>query len=248
MPEDYGKWVLSIKEVLVLLLLVLTGGTAAGWLFFGNVTVGAAAGVLCLVFLPKYKNWRIEKRRRELLIQFRDLLYSVASSVSVGRSMTQALEESLNFWNGMYDENDLIIMEVKAMLQRIKNSNEKDVDVLKDFAQRSGLPDVADFVSVYECCKSSGANLVQAINRAAAIIGDRIALERELHTMMAQKQFESRIVMAAPFLLLLFLKILSPEYLLPLTASEEGRAISLMALGLTGAACLMMERVNQVEI
>ena len=25
MPEDYGKWVLSIKEVLVLLLLVLTG-------------------------------------------------------------------------------------------------------------------------------------------------------------------------------------------------------------------------------
>ena len=66
--------------------------------------------------------------------------------------------------------------------------------------------------------------------------------------MMAQKQFESRIVMAAPFLLLLFFKIFSPEYLLPLTASEEGRAISLMALGLTGAACLMMERVNRVDI
>ena len=49
MPEDYGKWVLSIKEVLVLLLLVLTGGTAAGWLFFDNVTVGAAAGVLKLL-------------------------------------------------------------------------------------------------------------------------------------------------------------------------------------------------------
>ena len=60
------------------------------------------------------KNWRIEKRRRELLIQFRDLLYSVASSVSVGRSMTQALEESLNFWNGMYDENDLIITDLLA--------------------------------------------------------------------------------------------------------------------------------------
>ena len=126
-------------------------------------------------------------------------------------------------------------------------ANVKSIPIT-DFAQRSGLPDVADFVSVYECCKSSGANLVQAINRAAAIIGDRIALERELHTMMAQKQFESRIVMAAPFLLLLFFKIFSPEYLLPLTASEEGRAISLMALGLTGAACLMMERVNRVDI
>ena len=44
---------------------------------------------------------------------------------------------------------------------------------------------------------------------------------------------------AVLFLLLLFLKILSPEYLLPLTASEEGRAISLMALGLTGAAVLL---------
>ena len=39
MPEDYGKWVLSIKEVLVLLLLVLTGGTAVGWLFFDSLAV-----------------------------------------------------------------------------------------------------------------------------------------------------------------------------------------------------------------
>lgn len=248
MPEDYGKWVLSIKEVLVLLLLVLTGGTAVGWLFFDSLTVGAAAGVLCLFFLPKYKNWRIDKRRRELLLQFRDLLYSAASSVSVGRSMTQALEESLTFWKGMYDENDLIILEVRNMLKRITVSNENDVEVLKDFARRSGLPDVADFVSVYECCKSSGANLVQAINRAATVIGDRIELEKELHTMMAQKQFESRIVMASPFLLLLFLKLLSPEYLLPLTASAEGRGVSLLSLGLIGTACLMMERVTKVEI
>ena len=180
MPEDYGKWVLSIKEVLVLLLLVLTGGTAVGWLFFDSLSVGAAAGVLCLFFLPKYKNWRIDKRRRELLLQFRDLLYSAASSVSVGRSMTQALEESLTFWKGMYDENDLIILEVRNMLKRITVSNENDVEVLKDFARRSGLPDVADFVSVYECCKSSGANLVQAINRAATVIGDRIELEKAL--------------------------------------------------------------------
>ncbi len=247
MLEDYGKWDLSIKEILFLLLLILAGGMLVGWLFFDSAAVGIAAGAVCLVFLPRYQAWQIEKRRGVLRVQFRDLLYSVSSSISVGRNLAQALEESLVFWKNLYHEDDLIVREVKGMLQRISESNEKDVDVLKDFAQRSGLSEVMDFAGVYENCKTSGADLIQAVNRASSVIGDRITLERELHFILAQKQFECRIVMASPFLLLLFLKIFSPEYLLPLQKTMEGRCISLFALGLIGAASLMLERGMKIE-
>ncbi len=248
MLPDYGKWVLSIHEIILIPAVLLSGGLTAGWLFFDNGAAGIGAGTLGLLFLPEYKAWRISRRRRELLVQFRDLLYSLASSISVGRNLPQALEESLAFWKGTYSEHDLIIIEVNAMVRRMKNSNSNDVMVLKDFGVRSGLPDIMDFAGVYENCKTSGANLVQAVSRAASIIGDRIALEQELHTILAQKQFECRVVMASPFLLLLFLKILSPEYLLPLTESVEGRLISLFSLCLVGTACFMMERVMKVEI
>ena len=244
---DYGKWDLSSKDIVVLTFCSLSAGLAVGWLFYDSLRIASALTLTGFLMVPYYKKRQIEQRRQVLLLQFRDVLYSIASSVSVGRSMGQALEESITFWNGTYSDDDLIIRELRVMVRCMKESNTSDVDVLKDFARRSGLTDVSDFAGVYESCKGSGANLVQAVNRAAMVIGDRITLERELKTLMAQKKFESRIVMGSPFAVLLFLKILSPEYLLPLTATSQGRMISTAALFLIGLACLMMERVNRFE-
>lgn len=229
--------------------LALTGGMAVGWLFYDSLRVG---GVLAAVVFPvlkgRYVRWRISRRKQQFLLQFRDLLYSVASSVSVGRSMALALEESITFWQGTYTPKDDIMVELNAMVRQMKESNARDLDVLWDLAERSGLPDVTDFVLVYENCRASGGDLIKAIDRATGIIGDKIGLERELHTLMAQKRFEGRIVMISPFLLMLLLKIVSPGYLAPLTASTQGYMVSTFALGLIGAACFLTERVNHFEI
>ena len=249
MSENYAVWKLSLYDAVVLLAGSAAGGMAVGWLFYDSVKLGMTAALILLIFMkPRYIRWQISRRQQELLLQFRDLLYSVASSVSVGRSMGQALEESLEFWKGTYSEKDLIMQETAGMVRRMKETGERDVEVLKDFAQRSGLQDVYDFVMVYENCRGSGANLVQAVDRAAAIIGDKIALEKELHSLMAQKQFEGRIIMVSPFVLMLFLKISSPGFLAPLTGSMEGYLVSSLALGLILVAILMMERVNRVDI
>lgn len=248
MSADYGKWVLSLHDVILLFGIAAGCGTAAGWLFYDSAVLGAGTGVLCLLLIPKYKEWRIQQRKRELLLQFRDLLYSISSSITVGRSMRQALEESITFWQGTCSEQDMMIQELKFMVRRMEESNETDVEVLRDFARRSGLPDVEDFVGVYENCKGTGASLITALNRAAAVIGDKITLERELHVLMAQKRFESRIVMISPFAVLFLLKMMSPEYLLPLTETSQGRAVSTVVLLLIAAACMVMERVMRFEI
>ena len=58
------------------------------------------------------------------------------------------MEESVDFWKATYEENDYIMQELAYMNGRIEKSGEKDIDVLRDFARRSGLEDVDDFVSV----------------------------------------------------------------------------------------------------
>lgn len=244
---DYAKWDLSLRDCLNLAAAAAAGGLAVGWLFYDNLIIGLASAAVCIVFIPKYKEWKIQNRQKELLLQFRDFLYSAASSVSAGRNMTQAMEEALQFWEGTYSQEDMIMQELQAMVRKIRESNTGEAEVFRDFAERSGLEDIMDFVMVYESCRGSGANLVQAVNRAASVIGDKITLERELHVMMAQKKFESRIIMGAPFVMLFFLKLFSPEYLLPLTVTSQGRMISTIALFLIGIACVMMERVNHFE-
>ncbi|MGN1415174.1 MAG: type II secretion system F family protein [Anaerovoracaceae bacterium] len=248
MCRNYGIWDFSLPDLILVLSASLAAGTATGWLFYDRLEIGLwLSGALFLMAKPRYIRWQLQRRQRILLLQFRDVLYSISSAVSVGRSMEQALEESMEFWKGTYDENDLIMRELAAMVRQMKEGNERDLDVLKDFSRRSGLQDISDFVMVYENCRASGADLVKAIDRATGIIGDRIDLERELHTLMAQKQFEGRIILLSPFVLLLFLKISSPGFLDPLTASSAGRMLSTAALGLIAVSALWMERVNRVD-
>lgn len=248
MPLYYDSMDLSDKEIRIFAVCATGAGMSLGLLFYDSPVAGLITSLLLVLFFPAYKKRLVEKRKGELLIQFRDMLYSVSASVSAGRNMEQAMEESISFWSATYTEEDYIIKELKYMTGRIKSSNEKDTVVLRDFAERSGLEDVADFVSVYESCRSAGGNLAQAINRATTIIGDKITLDKELNNLMAQKVFESRVVTGAPVVLMLFLRLASPEYLEPMFTTEQGRMITTFALLLMAGALIMMERINHIEI
>ncbi len=248
MPIDYENWDLSTKELMIISLGVLAGGMGIGWLFFENLKFGLLFAVAIIPAKNRYKAWMIKKRKDKLRLEFKDLLYSIASSVSVGRSMTQAMKESLEFWKGTYSDTDYIMIELSHMIQVIESGNERDVVVLKDFAGRSGAPDICDFVAVYENCRQSGADLVKAIDKASEMIGEKIRLERELVTLLSQKKFEGKVITMAPFGLMLCLRMIAPDYLAPLTTSPTGYFISMLALALIAAAYILMERINCIEI
>lgn len=248
MQKSSDNLALSDKEIRIFAAGAACAGMVTGLLFYDSPAAGILLTAAMIFFFPLYKKSLIEKKRGHRLVQFRDLLYSVSSSIAAGRSMGQALEESVDFWKSTYGPEDYIMTELRLMTAQMRAGNEKDIDVLKEFAARSGLEDAADFVAVYESCRITGGNLPAAINRATNIIGDKITLERELKTLMAQKAFESRIVMAAPFAIVLLLKIISPEYLEPMTSTGEGRMVMTFALCLMAGAMVMMERINDIEI
>ena len=219
-----------------------------GILFYNSLIAGIVLSLGAVMLKPVYLKRMREKHKQELLVQFRDLLYSISSSVSSGRNMVQSLEESLDFWNSTYDDTDTIIIDVKAMISRIRNGGEKDTEVFREFAELSGLDDIRDFAAVYENCKSTGGNLITAINRATDIIGDKITLERELRSQMAEKVFEGRIVALAPFAIIVFLRFSSEEYLEPLYETSEGRTVMTICLGLIALAGWMIGRISRIEL
>ena len=180
MPVYYDNMDLSANEKQRFAICAIALGMTTGLLFYDSPAAGVLLTLCCGFYLPVYKRNLTEKKKSQLLLQFRDLLYSISSSVSAGRTVAQALEESVDFWKATYEEKDYIMQELAYMNGHIQKGGEKDIDVLKDFAKRSGLEDISDFVSVYESCRMTGGNLAQGINRATTIIGDKITLEREL--------------------------------------------------------------------
>lgn len=248
MSVNYENLGLSVREKGIFRIGVLAFGIAAGWLFYDKAAMGLAIGAALFPFEGEYGKNLAEKRKNALLMQFKDLLYSLSSSLSTGRSIGQGLEEAIDFCLGAYGEEDYIICELRAMVKKMKEGNVPEMEVLEDFSQRANLEDIRDFVMVCQTCRRLGGDLPQALDKSSEIIGDKITLEKELRTIMAQKRFESRIVALAPFLLILAVKVLSPAYLEPLTATFSGKVISSIALAMIAAAWVCIERVNRIEI
>ena len=92
------------------------------------------------------------------------------------------------------------------MTKRMTEGKERDVDVLRNFAERSDIRDIKDLVMVCDTCKNTGGNFTAAVNKCADIIGDKISLEKDLKMISSQKMFEGRIVAITPFLIIFFIK------------------------------------------
>ncbi len=245
---NYKEMDLSPREKMTFYIVISLSGLLIGWLFYDNILSSAIA--ICLLVYTRYpfKEYLREKRNKELLMQFKDLLYSLTSSISVGRSIGQGLIESREFWKGTYSQDDYIMTELKEMEKKMTISRMTDIEVLEDFAVRSGLEDINDMVTACKTCKKTGGNMAEALSKCSNMISDKIALQEQLNTLLSQKKFEGRIVALAPMLIILIIRFTSPSYFQPMIETGAGRVITTISLVMIITGWLYIERVNNIEI
>lgn len=239
---------LTPMQKVVFSIAMITVGMIVGWIFYDNLVYGIVIGLLLLTLEGEYRVYLLERRKKELLLQFKDLLYSLSSSVATGRNIRQALIESYDFWQSTYKAEDYIIQELKIFIDKMEKSNIEDVYLLEDFGIRTGLDEIKDMAMMCRICKKTGGNLSKALSKCSDIISDKISLEMELHTIMIQKRFEGYIIAIAPITLMLMMKLFTPGYLEPMTNTYTGHILSTISLSLIMAAWLIIERINRIEL
>ena len=105
---NYKVYYMSIVEKIIYFLLAFAVGAACGYLFYGgigkdefgdptqitkilNIVIPSIVGcVTGYLFLPIRVNQIIDKRRRMIKTQFRDMLESLSTSLNSGKNVTDA--------------------------------------------------------------------------------------------------------------------------------------------------------------
>lgn len=218
-----------------------------GQMFYGNLML-----VFLLPLIYKdgkrfYCDYRAERRRNQLLLQFRDFLYSLSGSFAAGRHMDEALEEAQRNLADIYGES-MMETEIAAMCCGIRETGQSELAVIEAFAARSGLDDAEAFAEVFGSCRKTGGDMVAAAGKAAAVIGEKIGIEQEIRTMVSQKKLEGRIIMIMPLLVILFLQTASPDYLSVMYVTLAGRLLMTGALASCLCAAIMIERITRIDI
>ena len=244
----YDKYIVDKREKQLIFVGTLVVGTSLSVLLYHNIFFSLVLLFFYIKIQEIYAEYMLDRRKRALAEQFKDFLFILSTSIGAGRGMRDAIGEAIPGIVGIYGENAILCKELKNMYKRMSIGNEEDVTVLNDFAKRSGSEDIVDFMIIYSTCKTTGASLVDALNKAASVIIDKMTIENEIRTMANRKKNESIILFVMPFVVVLFLNLFSPEYIAPLYESYIGRVIMTMVVAADIFIYSVMQKITDVEI
>jgi len=245
---NYDEYDLTKKESWLFyiscgLLLFVTG-----MLFYKNIIISVVLVAATLPLKKYYSKSVAKKRKAELAIQFKDLLYSLSASFATGRHMISALEEAYENLLLIYKRDDMIMVEIKHICDCLIVNKQSEEEVLYDFAKRSGINDIMNFIEVYFTCRNTGGDIQKVVNDTASVITDRIDISREIDAITAQKKYEARILTFIPLLLIAFLQLTSPDYIAPLYSTVKGVLIMTVCIGMIAVAFVWSMKISEIRV
>lgn len=162
--------------------------------------------------------------------------------------MKDAIGEAIPGLIEIYGPKAILVHELSLVFERLEFGGENDVDVLMELALASEMDDVIDFVNVYSICKTSGANMILALNKAASVIIDKMTIDKEIKELVKRKEAEGLIIFVMPILVILFLNLCAPDYIAPLYESSTGRILMTVCIASEIAIYELIQNIIHVEI
>ncbi|MBU5440722.1 type II secretion system F family protein [Paenibacillus sp. MSJ-34] len=244
---DYTVYRLSPKQRIVSFAAAAAVLFAIGYLFYQQLAFAVLLACGGALYPRVRQKSLLAKRRAELGFQFKQALYSLASSLAAGRSVENGFREAIQDLQLLYpDMQTDLIREFKVICFRLENG-EPIERAIQDFSRRAAIEDITNFADVFTTCKRTGGDLVQVVRRTSAMIGEKLDIQQEISVMIAQKRFESKAVMAAPFLFIAFLNVSAPDFLEPMRGMA-GYIVSTVALLALGACYWLIAKIMDIQV
>jgi len=217
------------------------------YLFYRNVGISfvLAAGYAVYSAFREKKDHR-KKQQYEITLQFREGLQGIAAALGAGYAMENALEEARKDLVLLYGEDSLLASEFYRMGQQIE-LNQPIEKVFQSFADRWETEDIVYFVQVFQTAKRTGGDLISITRMAAEKISEKIEVKREIHTMIAGKKMEGRIMNLIPLGIILYFWISSPGFMDCLYL-PSGRVAMTVLLMLYLAAYRWSESISDIPV
>jgi tight adherence protein B len=221
---------------------------AVGMIFYQRIILALILALLSLKF-PKIRTAQIIKSRKNMLnSQFKDLLYSLSSSMVAGRSLASAFSDAVNDMQVLYPDPDIPIMQETRYIVRQLEMGENVEEAIAQFAERAHLDDITNFADVIKTCNRSGGNLIDVVRNTSQIISDKIETKNEIEISISGKKFESRILCAMPIVMVLILSLSSPDYMSPVFHTIPGAFVMTVAVIMFVLAFFVGEKIMDIEV
>lgn len=245
---DMRTYKFTRTENILLIIGSLAAGLLISMLMYRNIFFTVVVIPLIPAIRGILRDSITERRRYRYLSEFRDFLFMASTSIGSGRSMKDAIGESIDPIKNIHGQDSILAAELEKAYERMEIGCENDVTVLMDLAYYSGMEDVYDFVTVYSICKATGASLIIALSKAASVIIDKMTIEREIEELVRRKKSEGLVIFIMPVIVILFLNLFAPDYIAPLYETIAGRLIMTSVTAATVWIYQMIQKIVRIDV
>ena len=232
----------SKKEKAVVIMVIFMAIIIISILFYGTIY---AVVILLPLGVPIYREQKrriINKKKKELKVQFKDMLMVMSDSLKTGYSVSNALKESYKDMVSMYGRYSYICEELRIMISKIK-LNVREEDIFKDFAKRTGLREAILFSRIFSVAKKTGGNMTEVIGSVTDSIVLKENVREEIEVSTTEKKTEQKIMTLIPMALILYVKMRSPDFLNIMYETNAGRIVMTICLVLYILAFLWAQKI-----
>lgn len=225
-------------------LVIIAGSATMVAYAVGAVAAGPLLGVLLAIFVPLLTRLLLsvlrDRRQAAFSEQLTDVLQLMSSSLRAGYGMLQGIDAVAR------DAEEPAASEFRRII--IEHRLGRDLnDAMDNCAARMDNDDFAWVVQAVAIHREVGGDLSQVLDNIVATVRDRADVMRQVRSMSAEGRLSAVILTALPFVVLVGISLLSPEYLQQLT----GRPIGLVLLAVAGlmmlTGTLWIRRLVRVE-
>jgi tight adherence protein B len=244
--SDYSSYDPSIAEKVLCTFVGAATGGIVGYVFYEHVIAILVSAIAAVVYINLYyiKN-RTEAVKKRLLLQFRDMLESLSSSVSAGANISSAFLTAQKDMESLHGGDSYIARELRHINESVA-INQNLEHLLSDFGKRSCLHEIQSFANVFETCNRLGGDFLEITDMTCQIICDKIEVRQEILTVVSAKKTEQFVMLIMPVIFVLLLKGLGAG--IADMSSAMGRISSTIALILFAVSYLISRRILRIEL
>lgn len=185
---------------------------------------------------------KAQQDRHQLLLQFRDMIQSVAGAMQAGYSVENAFLESYEDMSVMHGRESMICRELKLIQRGLVVSLTME-ELLEDLGRRSRTEQIQEFASAFAIAGKNGGSMTDVIGSFAVMIQRQVDTKEEILTQTAGRRMEQNIMNVMPFGIMTYIGISNRGYFNMLYHNMFGIVVMTVCLAVYLVACGLAEAI-----
>ncbi len=227
--RDYHEYFFDKREWILMLLKGCGVSIGLAYFFYKSFWGLPFMIIVGAFYVKTHQQKTIKKSREELLIQFKECILSVSSSLQAGYALENAFMESREAIQLLFGQESMMYRELE-WIRRGFMINISLEELLMDFAKRSNCEEIEQFSKILSIAKKSGGNITEIINFSADLICHKVDTKQEIQTLLSGRFMEQTIMRIMPFGILLYISFSNPGYFDSLYHNLQGICIMSVCL------------------